>query len=171
MESISFRFAAVVASLALGSPLALATGASKKAHAHGVADLKLAAEGNAVTIQLESPAEEIYGFEHAPKNSAEKEKQRAALELLKSKAGEMIGFDAALGCTFKEISTKVDGDGPKHSEVLAEFKVECSKPLKKTSVKIDFSKHFPSMKKIRMQIVSEGKQDAMVLTKPGSVEL
>ena len=171
MESISFRFAAVVASLALGSPLALAAGASKKAHAHGIADLKLAAEGNAVSIQFESPADEIYGFEHVPKNPAETEKQRAALELLKSKAAEIIGFDATVGCTFKETTAKVEMDGPKHSEVRAEFKVECSKPLKNTSVKIDFSKHFPSIKKIKMQIISDGKQDAKVITKTGAVEL
>lgn len=164
-------FALLTASMILWSPFALAKTASKKAHEHGVAQLNLAAEGNSVSIQFESPSEEIYGFEHAPKNPTETEKQRAALELLKSKAGEIIGFDAALGCSFKETTANVVMDGPKHSEVRAEFKVECSKPLKKTSVKIDFSKHFPSIKKIRMQIVSEGKQDAKVLTKPGAVEL
>jgi len=163
--------AMLTASLFLWTPFALAKTASKKAHEHGVAQLNLAAEGNSVSIQFESPADEIYGFEHAPKNPVETEKQRAALDLLKSKAGEIIGFDATLGCTFKETTASVVMDGPKHSEVRAEFKVECSKPLNKTKVSVDFSKHFPKIKKIKMQIVSDGKQDAKVLTKPGSIDL
>jgi hypothetical protein len=164
-------FALLTASMILWTPFALAKTASKKAHVHGVAQLNLAAEGNSMSIQFESPSEEIYGFEHAPKNPAETEKQRAALELLKSKAGEIIGFDATLGCTFKETTANVVMDGPKHSEVRAEFKVECSKPLSKTKVSVDFSKHFPKIKKIKMQIVSDGKQEAKVLTKMGTVEL
>jgi hypothetical protein len=153
------------------SPFALASGASKKAHEHGVAQLNLAAEGNSVTIQFESPADEIYGFEHAPKSPAEKEKQQAALELLKSKASEIIGFDATLGCSFKETTANVVMDGPKHSEVRATFKVECSKPLKGATVNVGFAKYFPSIKTIKMQILSDGKQDGKVLKKSEAVIL
>ena len=153
------------------SPLAEAGGASKKAHEHGVAQLSIAAEGQLVTLQFESPADEIYGFEHAPRNPGESEKQQAGLERLKSTASEMIRFDESLGCAFKERTAEVKMDGPKHSEVHAVFKVECGKSLKGTMISIDVSKNFPSIKRIRVQILGDSKQDAKVLRKKGSVQL
>ena len=44
-------------------------------HVHGVASLQVAVDGNTLTLNLESPLDNVLGFEHAPRS----EKQKAAV--------------------------------------------------------------------------------------------
>ena len=46
------------------------------AHSHGRAKLRVATDGNLLTLEFESPLENLVGFEHAPRN----DKQKAALQ-------------------------------------------------------------------------------------------
>ncbi|MBL0952545.1 MAG: DUF2796 domain-containing protein, partial [Pseudomonas sp.] len=48
------------------------------AHEHGVASLNAALDGNLLELQLESPAMNLVGFEHAAKSDADKAKVAAA---------------------------------------------------------------------------------------------
>ena len=41
-------------------------------HQHGVSTLKIALEGQNMQLELESPANDIVGFEHAPENNKQK---------------------------------------------------------------------------------------------------
>ena len=76
------------------------------AHQHGVATVNVVAEGNSITIQLETPADSIYGFEHEAKKTADVKKRDAAVEQLKSKAQEMFILESAINC--KVVSTDVE---------------------------------------------------------------
>jgi len=76
------------------------------AHQHGVATVNVVTEGNSITIQLETPADSIYGFEHEAKKPADIKKRDAAIDQLKSKAQEMFVLEPALNC--KVVSTDVE---------------------------------------------------------------
>ena len=60
----AYAFALALAVPVLYSCIALAAGKGHAAHEHGVAIVNIVGEGNSATIQLESPSDSIYGFEH-----------------------------------------------------------------------------------------------------------
>lgn len=63
---------AVAASLAYGQSLA------QHAHVHGNAELQVTVQGQALTVLLATPLENLVGFEHAPRT----DKQKAAAQAL-----------------------------------------------------------------------------------------
>lgn len=72
-------------------------------HEHGVGSLNLVVDGSMVEIELESPAANIVGFEHAPKDAAERATLERAVATLKDGA-RLFGFPAAAGCRLTESS-------------------------------------------------------------------
>ncbi len=68
------------------------------AHVHGAARLAVAAEPDgAVVAELNSPAYNLYVFEHAPRTDAQRQVVADAAATLAS--AEMIGFSSPAGCT------------------------------------------------------------------------
>ncbi|MCF7984952.1 MAG: DUF2796 domain-containing protein [Thiohalocapsa sp.] len=68
------------------------------AHVHGVASLNVAVDGDKLLIELDSPAVNLVGFEHAPRDDA----QRAAVAKVKEQLADgaaLFVADAAAGCT------------------------------------------------------------------------
>ncbi len=80
------------------------------AHQHGVAELGIAADGNKLVIEFESPAANIVGFEHAPKNAEQEKALEIATAVLKDQKGQFV-FDAAAGCTMASVQVT-----PPHSD-------------------------------------------------------
>ncbi|MCF7994732.1 MAG: DUF2796 domain-containing protein, partial [Chromatiaceae bacterium] len=73
-------FAALLCALALG-PLGLSSSLAHNedehyrqqgAHVHGVGQLNVAVDGSALLVELISPAMDLVGFEHAPRNEAQR---------------------------------------------------------------------------------------------------
>ena len=50
---------------------------SLSAHEHGVGSLNLVVDGNDVSIELDSPADNLLGFEYLPTSDADKAKVKA----------------------------------------------------------------------------------------------
>ncbi|MDZ7752798.1 MAG: DUF2796 domain-containing protein [Gammaproteobacteria bacterium] len=70
------------------------------AHVHGLATLNVAREGHEVHIGLDSPAVNIFGFEHAPTSPAERDAVTQALGRLEAGTA-LFGFPARAACTLK----------------------------------------------------------------------
>lgn len=74
MRSITHLFrlsSATAVLLALGSPMV--AGSEPGVHSHGTAQLQVAREGQTFDILFETPAYNLVGFEHAPKNTEQKQ--------------------------------------------------------------------------------------------------
>jgi hypothetical protein len=78
-----------------------------EAHVHGVARMNVALEGDALFIELISPAANIVGFEHAPRNAEQKAALRNALETLR--AG-MDLFTPSADAGARLVEAKVESD-------------------------------------------------------------
>lgn len=130
------------------------------AHEHGVAKLQIAVEGNKATLVLESPADSIYGFEYEPKTAAEKAKKENAFALLQTKFQEMVSIDAAWGCTFSNSKMDVEKEEGEHSELHAEWSVQCKKPLAGAKISFAVTKHFPRLKTLRVDVLSDKNQSS-----------
>ena len=62
-----------ICALLLTSTLWGNTAIAEKVHVHGVANMFIAIEGNKVSVEMESPAGNILGFEHAPSTSEQQQ--------------------------------------------------------------------------------------------------
>jgi hypothetical protein len=169
--------------------VAASSGASRRAHVHGIGRINIVVEGKQATVEFVAPAEGLYGFEHQARTPAEQAKRDAALARLQEKISTMVVFEANRGCQFAphRIAVEADVEGepepgkssekaPKksgeHSEVHAEFTVTCQQPLAGSQVRFGVSKVFPAIKTVHVQVLSEARQAGVeVKSDKGSLRL
>ncbi|ROL76445.1 zinc-binding protein [Pseudomonas chlororaphis] len=177
-------------------PLAIAHAAEKHdhdhehgslgAHEHGVARLNAALDGQTLELELESPAMNLVGFEHAASTDADKAKVasvRAQLE----KPLALFSLPPAAGCVVaqQELESPLFGDKPEdhdedhddaksagghehhheHSEIHAHYQFTCATPgaLKNLDLAGVF-KTFPATQKIQVQLISPSGQQGVEAT-------
>jgi len=145
---------------------------SRKAHEHGSAKLNIAfesAKGSPKGVmEFEAPADSVVGFEYEAKTPADKAKQAAALNTLKTRFAEMVIFPAAAGCKVTNKSAKVEAEhhaskqkGAKqeqHAEVHAEFDVQCARALSGTELRFGFTKVFPKIHDVDVALLAGEQQ-------------
>ena len=146
---------------------------SHKAHEHGHAKLNIAFEsttGSPVgSVELESPADSIIGFEYAAKTPADKAKQEKALATLKARFGEMVVLPAGCKMTPAKVEVHLDGQ---HAEVHAEFNVKCAGPIAGKSISFGFSKVFPKIDDVEVQLLAGSQQTKLDVEKDkGSIQI
>jgi hypothetical protein len=150
-------------------------------HVHGEGTLNIAVDGKTAVVEFRAPAESIYGFEHEAKTDADKNRRDAGLNLLKGKMHEMMLFEPGLGCKFaaknvavakeegdhKETSAKSGKDekSAEHWEVTAEYAVACNKPLAGSTLRFGFTKIFPNLGELKVQVLAESKQTGLTVRK------
>ena len=86
-------------------------------HVHGIAALNLALEGQEVHIELDSPAANVVGFEHAPSSEADRAALDKAVAALKD-GDRLFKFNDDAGCrmeTAKVTSELLDEDHEGHA--------------------------------------------------------
>lgn len=85
------------------------------AHVHGIAHLNVALEGKNLYMEFVSPAANIVGFEHAPKNQAQREAVEAARETLKN-AEAVFTLPPAAGARLVEASVVSEAEHNAHHD-------------------------------------------------------
>ena len=69
------------------------------AHEHGIARLGLAVDGTRLTVDLELPAESVFGFERAPRSEQERAIAAEAIDRLRTGGARLIAFPDGAICT------------------------------------------------------------------------
>jgi hypothetical protein len=153
------------------------------AHVHGVAELHVAVDGPQLEIGLESPLDNVLGFEHPPRT----DKQRAAVRAMAGKlrqAQTIFVPTASAQCTLASVQlvsaalpaellgeakaaaaegTK-DEDG--HADLDATFTFRCATPAQLTGMDVGLMQAFPGFRKLNVSVAGPKGQSATVLT-PG----
>ena len=65
------------------------------AHQHGVAQLEVAADGNSLTVTLDTPLDNLLGFERGPRTDAERKAVQAMAQRLRDAARLVVPAAAA----------------------------------------------------------------------------
>ena len=91
---LAIFFVGVFKSLAQGS---------LEAHVHGKASLNLVLDDHSLFIEFESPAYNLVGFEHEPKNQTQIKQVRETLSLL-SVPKKVFGMSSQAGCLIQSVS-------------------------------------------------------------------
>lgn len=146
-------------------------------HEHGMSTLNLALEGNQLEIELESPAMNIVGFEHAASSDADQATVSAARAALE-KPLTLFSLPAAAGCVVEATDVEsplfghddhdemhADAKGESHSDIDAEYALTCSKPEALTTLSLaPFFQQFPGTSKVQVQLIAPNGQKGAELT-------
>jgi len=127
-------------------------------HEHGVSVLKIAAEKHMIEMELESPADDIVGFEHAPENEKQQSQIKKALAIFKDKKGVFM-LTSAAGCKITSQSAEFESDPSSgHAGFHVKWKMSCSNPSKVRNLSTSFFKSFPKAEEIEVEVVSDAGQ-------------
>ncbi|VVN36286.1 hypothetical protein PS645_05115 [Pseudomonas fluorescens] len=154
--------------------------ASLAAHEHGVGRLNAALDGQTLELELESPAMNLVGVEHAPTTDADKAKVAAVRKQLE-KPLALFNLPKAAGCVVaaQELESPLFGDKAdddhdedakgehhhEHSEIHAHYQFKCSEPgALKTLELANIFTTFPATQKIHVQLISPSGQQGVEVT-------
>jgi len=157
------------------------------AHEHGVARLNAALDGQTLELELQSPAMNLVGFEHAASSDADKAKVASARQVLEQPL-TLFKLPAAAGCkvTDQELESPLFGDKPthehkhdhdedgdehhhEHSEIHAHYQFTCTTPASLQHLDLaQLFGSFPATQKIQVQLISPSGQQGVDLTPANS---
>jgi Protein of unknown function (DUF2796) len=114
-----------------------------RAHEHGKVTLNVALDGPTLTVELDAPAINVVGFEHAPRTADEKTAAQRATQLVRS-GRALLGFPPAADCRFQHTdftepdwetpeqsaaeAAGKDTEGEEHADYDATFTYKCGNP-------------------------------------------
>ncbi|VVO31242.1 DUF2796 domain-containing protein [Pseudomonas fluorescens] len=152
------------------------------AHEHGVGRLNAALDGQTLELELESPAMNLVGFEHAATTDADKAKV-AAVRAQLEKPLVLFNLPKAAGCSIakQELESPLFGDKPDadddhdhdakdehhhdHSDIHAHYQFSCSSPgALKTLDLANIFNTFPATLKIQVQLIGPSGQQGVEVT-------
>ena len=162
----------VLCGVATASP----AGASKP-HQHGVAQLDVAVDAMRVTLELDTPLDNLLGYERAPRNDAERAAADKMLARLRA-ADQLFRIDSAAGCTLAKVTLEapVLGLGAnaatpakgEHADLNGRFEFTCKAGNLARFVEVDLFEAFLPMKRINLQLVLPRGQMKATLVRPAT---
>ncbi|MCY1394090.1 hypothetical protein D3C76_207990 [compost metagenome] len=146
------------------------------AHEHGAARLNVALDNQTLELELQSPAMNLVGFEHAASNDADKAKVAAARTYLEQPV-RLFSLPEAAGCsvTSTELESplfraKPATDNHEHSEIHAHYRFNCtSAPALKQLDLAQLFKTFPATRKIQVQLIAPSGQQGVAATPDSAI--
>ncbi len=154
-----------------------------EAHVHGESVLKVAIEGDEISMDLAAPGMDIVGFEYEPESDADhKAVEAAVLQLID--ADSLFTFNEEAGCEVSEVDAhrgeedmhdedhghedEEHGDDA-HSSFHAEYEYECENMDAMSSVELGFFDMFENAEHVEMQIVSQNGAGVVELSRDNPV--
>lgn len=150
-------------------------------HEHGVARLDVAVDAGRVSIELDTPLDNLLGFERAPRTDAERDKATALVARLRA-ADSLFRIDAAAGCTLLKVDlvsaplqlgnaaagAAASPAASEHSDLNAVFEFRCKNGTRAGFVEVGLFEAFAALKRIELQVVTPRGQLKATLRKPAS---
>ncbi|MGE0314984.1 MAG: DUF2796 domain-containing protein [Lautropia sp.] len=163
---------AIASVLALGAGSPAPVVAAPGAHRHGVSTMEIAVDGRVLDIRLETPLDDLVGFERAPRTPAEQAGVRRMATTLRD-VGRHLVLPAQAGCTagattlesavldpsLLQPSTGAPGaagaagapasDG--HAEVVVNWRFECDRIDRLDRIEVKLFDSFAGIRQIDVQ--------------------
>jgi hypothetical protein len=139
-------------------------------HQHGVAKLQVAVDGPVLSLFLDSPLENLLGFEHYPST----QQQRAAVSALRERlqdAKAVFVPTPAARCAATTVrlespvfETKPAAGAGGHADLEAEYSFRCDRPDRLRDVEVRLFDGFPDMRRIDVQVAGPRGQVSAALS-------
>lgn len=184
MHTLHTRFRRVssgfaLAAAALFTAAALPTQAQQQhAHVHGQLKLDVAIDGPTVIIAMESPLDNIVGFERAPKTDAEKKTVEAAIAQLRA-ADKLFAIDPAANCKLGPVDLRSGALGlgnpdpaesGGHADLDASFSFNCTQAAAAKFIDVNLFAAFKGARQIDVQIATAQGQSKRQLKRPSGAQ-
>jgi len=157
---------------------------SAESHIHGGASLSIVSEGDAITIEFETPLYNLLGFEYAPQTRNEKLRVSETEDIL-SKPQNLIKFNAEAKCSFKGPLSHIDlfhndhdeedhhddehhdhedakhheeNSKAKHTDVTLSYALKCQSIEKLKTVKVEFFNVFSNFAQLELVYLGPNQQ-------------
>ena len=152
-------------------------------HEHGVARLQVAIDGGQLAIELQSPLDNLVGFEHEPSTEA----QRRALADAEARLrdfGALFVLPVAAGCMLSEVELEspwhaghdeahdheqdhecAHDHEEAHGEMHVRYLLNCTRPEALTGMTVKLAEAFPRTARIRTETATPRGQNALTLTR------
>jgi hypothetical protein len=165
---------AIAAALFASAPFLAAQAQQQHAHVHGQLKLDVAIDGPTVVIDMESPLDNIVGFERAPKTDAEKKTVEAAIAQLRA-ADKLFAIDPAANCKLGPVDLRSgalglgnpDPNEPVgHADLDATFSFNCTNAAAARFIDLNLFSVFKGLRQVDSQIASAQGQFKRQLKRP-----
>ena len=169
---------AIAAALLAAAPFLSAQAQQQHAHVHGQLKLDVAIDGPTVVINMESPLDNIVGFERAPKTDAEKKTAEDAIAQLRA-ADKLFAIDPAANCKLGPVDLrssalglgKPDASEPEgHADLDATFSFNCTNAAAAKFIDVNLFAAFKGTRQIDAQIASAQGQFKRQLKRPAGAQ-
>jgi len=167
------RLVSTLLTLATASTTATAEGA----HQHGVARLEVVVEGDGLRVTLDSPLDNLLGFERGPRTDAERAAVRTLAQRLRT-TGALVQPAADAGCKLQGVDLASDVIAPAllgaapvtaaaaaapagsgHADLEAVFRFRCAQPQALRSVALGgLFQAFPRLRQLDAAVAAPGVQ-------------
>lgn len=150
--------------------IAIASNAHE-AHVHGSATILLAQDGDKLTLEFDSPLDNLLGFEHAPRTDKQKQASRALLDLMQ-KPDTLLKLNVEANCQLSTVNvvapvlqaTTIGTGKDEHANLHAEYEYSCTKVAALKSLQLSLFDAFPAIHKVNAQVAGARGQMAATLT-------
>ena len=165
---------AFAAAALFAAPFLCAQAQQQHAHVHGQIKLDVAIDGPTVVIDMESPLDNIVGFERAPKTDAEKKAVEEAIAQLRA-ADKLFAIDPAANCKLGPVDLRSGALGlgnpdpnepPGHADLDATFSFNCTNAAAAKFIDVNLFNAFKGTRQIDSQIASAQGQFKRQLKRP-----
>ncbi|WAC71719.1 DUF2796 domain-containing protein [Roseateles sp. SL47] len=145
------------------------------AHEHGVLHLDVAMDGTSLVIQMESPLDNVLGFEHPPRTAAQRQAVAQMLSTLRQ-GDRLFQPLVAAGCTFKDATLEsalldqpAAAASEEHMDMDASYTFTCTAPDRLTSITHTLFASFVRLQRVEVQTAVATGQGHQTLRRPDSV--
>lgn len=159
------------------------------AHEHGVGTLSIAIADKVIEINLDSPAANVFGFEHKASSEADKKVVAEASAKLEA-GGNLFDFDKAAQCKFEKAELNTGQDELSEEEKAAEkeppteenmeanhldvgvnWVFGCEQPASLKTITPKLFANFPAFERLEVEWVSDQGASAQTLEKDQAINL
>lgn len=157
-------------------------------HEHGAARLQVAIDGTQLVIELQSPLDNLVGFEHRPVSDAQRRALAEAQATLRD-FDALFVLPAVAGCAVAGIELVLPANAGKdhahdhraergeghahddhaddgvHGELHARYQLSCTRPQVLTGIVVRLTEVFPRTARIRAETATPSGQGAVTLTR------
>ena len=151
--------------------------AAHGAHEHGVIKLDIAIDATRITVQMESPLDNFIGFEHAPRNAAERQSAETAVQGLKA-AETLFKIDPAAGCALAHVDlssaalklgkTEPGAAEDGHADLDGDFEFGCKDATRAAFIDVGLFDAFTRIQRIDVQVAASKAQLKRTLKRPAA---
>lgn len=150
--------AALVALLA-GRPLQAAEEFEQHGvHEHGHVVLNVAVERGTLVLEWSAPADQVLGFEHAPRTAAERERITAATQWI-TRSTDVLGLPPAAGCRVQSVvHTPPALQNSAHADYRARHVFACATPAALAWIEPWLLRKLQDVEHVELNLVAPGVQ-------------